>query len=64
MSMRPQSRLDQLVGACVSLLVAAVAVYVAVKLILAVWVVLVAIIGATTLLLAATALVRHRRGGW
>ena len=60
----PRSWLDRVVGACLSVLVGAVAVYIAVRLIEAVWVVLVVIgIVAACIALAVTVL-RSRRNGW
>lgn len=60
----PRSWPDQLVGLCFSLLIGAAALYLAVRLIEAVWVTLL-VIG--SLLLAASLswlVIRRRRGGW
>lgn len=61
----PRSWFDRLIGVCLGLLVGAVAVYVAVRLIEAVWTVLLVILGAGALLVLAVGLLRRRdRGGW
>ncbi|MFL6162728.1 MAG: hypothetical protein ACJ74U_10920 [Jatrophihabitantaceae bacterium] len=60
----PASLLQRLVGGCFSLLAAAVAVYVAVRLIESVWLVLVGIgVGVVAVVGLVTAL-RWRRQGW
>jgi len=63
-SSNPRSWLDSLVGLCFGLLLAAIAVHVAVKLIEAVWAALVLIVGAGLLLTGAVALLRRRDRGW
>ncbi len=60
----PRSLLDQLFGLCFSLLLAAIAVYVAVQLIEAVWPVLLLIAGVVALLAGGAALLRRRDRGW
>jgi hypothetical protein len=56
--------LDRLVGICLSLLVAAVAVYAAVKLIEAVWAALLAILAVAGFVVLATTILRNRNRGW
>ena len=60
----PGSWLDRVVGGCLSLLMAAAAVFIAVKLIEAVWTVLLVIAGVGLFALAAVALLRARHRGW
>jgi CDP-diglyceride synthetase len=60
----PRSWLDSLFGLCFTLLLAAIAVHVAVKLIEAVWPALLLILGVGALLVAAVALLRRRDRGW
>lgn len=60
----PRGWLDGLFGLCFSLLLAAIAVHVAVRLIEAVWPVLLVILGIGTLLAAGLALLRRRDRGW
>jgi hypothetical protein len=60
----PRSLLDQLVGLCFTLLLAAIAVHVAVGLIEAVWPALVLILGVGALLAVGAALLRRRDRGW
>ena len=50
MNIRPTSWLDQLVGACGSLLVGALLLFAAVRLLTAIWVALVAILGSLIVL--------------
>jgi len=64
MSYRPSSWLDQLVGACFSLLVGAAALYLAVRLIEAVWVMLVIVVLAAAGMAGVVAWLRSRRQGW
>jgi hypothetical protein len=64
MNYRPSSWLDQLVGACFSLLAAAVAVYTAVRLIELVWPVLLLIVLGVAVIVGLVAAVRWRRQGW
>jgi hypothetical protein len=56
--------LDRLVGVCLSLLIAAVAVFVAVKLVLSVLVALVAILAVAGFVSLAVAILRSRNRGW
>jgi hypothetical protein len=60
----PRSWLDGLVGLCFGLLLAAIAVHVAVRLIEAVWPVLLLILGIGAVLAAGVALLRRRDRGW
>jgi hypothetical protein len=60
----PRSLLDQLVGLCFTLLLAAVAVHVAVRLIEAVWPALLLILTTGLLLAAGVTLLRRRDRGW
>lgn len=64
MRYQPSSWLDRLVGACFSLLVGSAAVYIAVKLVLAVWTALLIIIGVGVFLALAVAALRQRNRGW
>ncbi len=57
---RPSSFLDTIVGACISVLVAAVALYVAVHLIEAVWRALLGIVAVGTIIGVAVLLLRGR----
>ncbi len=63
-SSNPCSWLDSLLGLCFGLLLAALAVYVAVRLIEAIWTVLLLILGIGGLLAAVAALLRRRDRGW
>ena len=60
----PRTWLDRLVGGCLSLLAAAVAVYVAVRVLEAVWPVLVVIGGVLLVASIGIAFVRARYRGW
>lgn len=60
----PRGLLDSLLGLCLTLLLAAIAVHVAVRLIEAVWTALLLILGVGALLAAAVALLRRRDRGW
>lgn len=60
----PRSWLDRAVGVCLSVLVGAAAVFIAVKLIEAVWAVLLVIIGIAVVVTAAVAIARARKRGW
>jgi hypothetical protein len=60
----PRSWLDKLVGACVSVVVCAAAIYIAVRLIQAVAAVLLVIVSVGALLAIAAALVLRRDRGW
>jgi hypothetical protein len=64
MNFRPASVLDQLVGACFSVLAAAVALYLAVRLIELVWVVLLLIGVVVAAIIGFVAALRWRRQGW
>jgi thiol:disulfide interchange protein len=64
MRTRPASWLDQAVGVCFSLLVAAAAVYIAVRLIEAVWTVLVVILSVTAFVAIGVAILRFQRQRW
>lgn len=63
-SSNPRSWLDGLLGLCLTLLLAAIAVHVAVRLIEAVWPALVLILGIGALLAAGVALLRRGDRGW
>lgn len=60
----PSSLLGALVGTCLSLLLGALAVYVAVRLIEAVWVVLALIASIVACVALVVTVVRRRSGGW
>jgi hypothetical protein len=60
----PRSLLDNLFGLCFTLLLAAIAIHVAVKLIEAVWPALLVILGVGVLLVGGPALLRRRDRGW
>jgi hypothetical protein len=60
----PRGLLDGLVGACFGLLLAAIALYVAVGLIKAIWPLLLLILIVIGLLAAGIAALRHRDRGW
>jgi len=64
MNYRPSSWLDQLVGACFSLLVGAAALYLAVRLIEAIWVVLVIVLIVASAIAGLVMWLRSRRQGW
>ncbi len=64
MNHRPSSWLDHLVGLCLSLLVAATAVYVAVRLIQAVWTALLVILGVGLFITVGVLVLRSRRNSW
>lgn len=64
MSYHPPSVLDRLVGACISLLVAALAIYVAVRLLESVWPVLVGVGFVVVVIIGLVAAVRWRQQGW
>lgn len=64
-SANPRGMLDRLVGACLSLLVAGAAVFIAVRLVEAVWTVLLVILGVGMFMACGVVLLlRSRRGGW
>lgn len=63
-SMRPSSWLDRLFGAAVSLLLAALALYVAAQLVLSIWRILVAILVVGLISGGVAMGTRNRRGGW
>ncbi|MDQ1736454.1 MAG: hypothetical protein QOH56_2705 [Pseudonocardiales bacterium] len=60
----PGSWPDKLVSLCVTLLIGAVAVFIAVKLIEAVWTALLVMLGVGTFLAVAALLLRNRNRGW
>lgn len=60
----PRSLVDRIVGVCLSLLVGAVAVYIAVRLLQAVWVVLLVIVCVGIFLSLAVTLLRRRQRRW
>ena len=64
MDYRPSSWLDQLVGACFGLLAAAVALYLAARLIEMVWAVLLLIGIIAAVVAGVVAVLRWRRQGW
>lgn len=60
----PRSWLDRAVGACLSVLVGAAALVVAVRLIESVWVVVVSVAGVVLLVAVLVAVYRARTRGW
>lgn len=60
----PKSLIDQLVGACFTVLLGAVALYCAMQVLEAVLPFLVVLIGGAALVAAGIVVVRWRRGGW
>jgi hypothetical protein len=64
MPSRSRSLLDGLFGLCFTLLLAAIAVHVAVRLIEAVWPALLLILGIGVLMAGGMALLRRRDRGW
>ncbi|MBV9821449.1 MAG: hypothetical protein JO144_04335 [Actinobacteria bacterium] len=64
MKLLPTSVFDQLVGACCSVLAAAVALYLAARLIELVWLPLLLIALVVGLVVGALVLLRRRRQGW
>jgi hypothetical protein len=60
----PTPFIDKLVGVCLSLLVGAAAVYIAVQLIEAVWTALLVILGVGVFLAVAGMVLRSRNRGW
>jgi small basic protein len=64
MNYQPTSSLNHLVGLCLSLLVAATAVYVAVRLIEAVWTALLIILGVGLFITVGVLVLRSRRNSW
>lgn len=62
--MRPSSWLDRLFGAAVSLLLAALALYVAAQLVLSVWRVLLASLVVGLISTGLVVGIRNRRDGW
>ncbi len=64
MRYQPSSWLDRFVGACFGLLAAAVALYVAARLIEMVWVVLLLICIVMAAVIGLVAVMRWRRQGW
>jgi len=62
--MRPSSWLDRLFGTALSLLLAALALYVAAQLVLSVWRILVAFLVVGLISTGLVMGIRNRRGGW
>jgi uncharacterized membrane protein len=60
----PRPWIDRLVSVCLSVLVGAVAIYVAVRLVEAVWAVLLVIVGASAMIAASASLLRRRNRDW
>ena len=60
----PRGLLDKLVGACLSLLIGAIALYAAVKLVAAIWSTLLVILGGTLLVGVLVAVWRRRNRDW
>lgn len=60
----PRTFINRLVGVCLSLLIGAAAVFIAVKLVEAVWTALLVILGVAAFLAIAYAFLRNRRQGW
>lgn len=63
-SYQPSSWLDRLVGLCFSLLLGALAIFVAVNLIQAVWTALLVILAVAGFVMVALAVLRARQRGW
>lgn len=61
---KPRSLIDAILAACLSLLVAAVALYAVARLIEAVWTALMAIAAGLAIVVTITALLRGRSRGW
>lgn len=60
----PRSWLDQIISLCTGLLMAAAAIFLTVRLIEAVWVALLVIVGVVVLLVIAGLVLRARNQGW
>jgi hypothetical protein len=60
----PRPFLDKLVGVCLSVLIGAAAIYIAVRLIQAVWTALLVILGVGAFLAIAAALLHSRNRDW
>ena len=60
----PRSWPDRLMGLCLGFLLAAIAVYVGVQLIVSVWKVVLLIIAAITVLMSILAAIHFRNRGW
>lgn len=60
----PRSWFDKAIGICLGALIAATAIYVAVRLIEAVWALLLVILGVGAFLAVAVFLLRGRNRGW
>lgn len=60
----PRSWLDRAVGFCLSILVGAAAVFIAVRLIEAVWTALLVILGVAAFITVGVVVLRTRRQGW
>lgn len=63
-SVGPRSFFEELVGGCYKLLVGAAALYLAVRLIEAVWAVALTILGVTGFITVTVMVLRGRRRGW
>ncbi len=64
MNPSPQSLIDKLVGICLGVLIGGAAIFIAVKLIEAVWTALLMILGIGMFLTIAFVVLRARRQGW
>lgn len=64
MSYQPSSWLDRLLGACLTVLLGAVALFTAAHLIQAVWVTLLVILGVGTFISLSLLVLRSRRNNW
>ena len=65
MDSNPKSLLDKLVGLCLSMLIGAAAIFIAVKLIEAIWTALLVIVGVGVFVAIAWAILRGRsNSGW
>ncbi|MDQ1742951.1 MAG: hypothetical protein QOE23_1290 [Pseudonocardiales bacterium] len=60
----PRGWIDKLVGAAMSVLVAALALYIAAQLVAAVWTILVACVAVAAVIGLAILVLRSRSGGW
>lgn len=63
-AVNPRSWLDQLVGGCFSLLLGAAALYLAVRLVQAVWVTALTMLGVTGFIAIGVLVLRSRRQQW
>lgn len=64
MNREPGRLLDRLVGACFTVLLGALALYIAAKLIVAVWTILLACLLVGVVIGVSVLVLRSRRGGW